>query len=102
MDAVVGNGDSTEPFHRVGIGVADSVRAHPFHEVMSIGADRSRPRVHVVIRRVMPGTVKASAPRRRMDRNGVMAHVKALIGRASRSSRWADLPVASIVIFIGK
>jgi len=102
MDAVVGNADSTEPFQRVGIGVADSVRAHSFHEVMSIGTDRSRPRVHLVIRWVMPGTVKASAPRRRMDRNGVMAHVKAFSCRASRSSRWADLPVASIVIFIGK
>ena len=77
MDAVVGNADSTEPFQRVGIGVADPVRAHPFHEVMSIGTDRSRPRVHVVIRWVMPWTVKARAPRRRMDRYSVVAHVQA-------------------------
>jgi hypothetical protein len=102
MDAVVGNTDSTEPFQRVGIGVPDSVRANPFHQVMSIGTDSSRPHVHVMIRWVMPWTVKARAPRRRMDRNGVMAHVKAFSGRASRSSRWADLPVVSIVIFIGR
>jgi hypothetical protein len=101
MDAVVGNPDSMEPFQRVGIGVPDPVRAHPFHEVVSIRTDHSHPGVHVMIRRVMPGTVKACAPLRRMDRDGVMAHVQAFRTRASRSSRWADLPAVSIVVLIG-
>jgi hypothetical protein len=77
MDAVVGNADSTEPFHRVGIGVPDPMGAPLFHGVMSIATDRSGPRVHVVIRWVVPGTVKAGAPRRRMDRDSVVAHVRA-------------------------
>jgi hypothetical protein len=76
VGAVVGNSDSMEPFHRVGIGVPDPVWAHPFHEVVSIRTDHSHPSVHVMIRWVMPGTVKARTPRRRMDRDGVMAHLQ--------------------------
>jgi hypothetical protein len=79
-----------EPFHRVGIGVPDSVRAHPFHEVVSIRADHSGPGVHVMIRWVMPGTVIARTPLGRMDRDSVMAHVQTFRTGASRSSRWAD------------
>jgi hypothetical protein len=100
MGAVIGNADPMEPFHRVGVGVPDSVWAHSFHEVVSIRTDHSHPGVHVMIRRVMPGTVIARTPLGRMDRDSVMAHVQTFRTRAPRSSRW-ELPAVSMVVFIG-
>jgi hypothetical protein len=54
-----------------------------------------------MIRWVMPGTVKARAPLRRMDRDGVMAHLQPFRTRASRNLRWVDLPAVFMVVFIG-
>jgi hypothetical protein len=79
MGAVIENTDSIEPLERVGIRMADLVPANPLNEVVSIHADPSRPCVHVMIRRVVPGTTITLTPRRLMDGNGCMAHLE-LIG----------------------
>jgi hypothetical protein len=84
MLAIVGNADSMEPFQRVRIRVTDSVRAYPDQEVVSLGEDVAGPVDHAVVRRVVPGAVVPLAPRRRMDRDGSVAHLQliGLMGRA--------------------
>ena len=51
-----------KPFQGVGIGVPDIVRAHSFHEVVSVREDPAHPGVHVMFRGVVPGTVIANTP----------------------------------------
>jgi hypothetical protein len=62
MYAIVGDADSMEPFKGVRIRVRDIVRAHPFHEVMSVRTDPAEPRLHVMVRWVVPGTVITRTP----------------------------------------
>jgi hypothetical protein len=81
VTAVVGDADAMEPLERIRVGVADLVPADAFDEVVPIHADPSRPGDHVMIRRVVPGAAIALTPRRGVDRDGGMAHLKPLDAR---------------------